>query len=400
MEMVALLAAVIASINSTDVGVGLCGGGAAHDSSYLRAAGTNLGLVGYLCPSCPQAPDPELLFATVHPAYTTVIVSFLLWTAEGNIVENFDGGATKEQQNFTFAKRHVQGLQAKHKKVFVSIGGGLAGSLNCNSGSSFANAFTKGVLDAVTKYGFDGVDFDIEHRSGSDFAKCAKLVGGIMQGLKKAKPALLVSTVPQEPNLDPQEKTISVGHNEQAPLVAGYLNCMDHVGVQMYNSYASVEGTAYAETYAGNLVKSGFSTKDSSGKSYAIKVGASKLVLGFPASTSAAKSGYVNPTQLVTMVEHLRSSGIDVQALLTWSVGWDQGQNWAFAKAVASAPATPTPAPPAPTPKPPPPTPPTPKPTPAGKLYTCNWNTGGAPACIVGHPGWGDLTACKAVCHL
>lgn len=400
--LLALSGTNTSSTSAPAIHAGLCGAAAAHDaaSSHLRTTGTNLGLVGYLCPSCPQTPDPELLFATVHPAYTVVVISFLMWTADGHIVENIDGGATKQQQNFTFAKRHVQGLQAKHKKVFVTIGGSTAGSLNCHPGSSFAHTFTQGVLDVVAKYGLDGVDFDIEHRTGSDFAKCATLVGGIMQGLKKAKPALLISVVPQEPNLDPQQKTITVGHNEEAPLVAGYLGCMDHVGVQMYNSYAGAEGTAFAEKYAGDLVKNGFSTKDSvSGKSYSVKVGASKLVLGFPATTAAANTGYVQPAQLVTMVEALRSTGIDVQALFTWSIGFDQRQNWAFAKAVATTPSTPTPAPPAPTPKPPAPTPPTPKPAPAGKKYKCNWNTGGAPACVVDPTGWGSLTQCQGVCH-
>jgi len=404
LALLALVPAASGQSNTTaaaSAGGELCGAASAAFAAqpgYLRGAGgTQLGLVGYLCPSCPQSPDPELLFATVHKGYTVVVVSFLMWTSGGAIVENINGGGTKQQQNFTFARRHVQGLQNKGKKVFITVGGSTAGSLNCAPGSGFSTKFALGVLDVVSRYGFDGVDFDVEHRSGSDFGRCATLVGGIMQQLKKAKPALLLSVVPQEPNLDPLATKISAGHNEEAPLVAGYQGCLDHVGVQMYNSYVAAEGVAFAKQYAADVVQKGFSTKSAAGHTYTVKLPAAKLVLGFPAAPAAANTGYVDPPALVTMVEQLRAGGIDVHALLTWSIGFDQRQNWAFAKAVASAPSTPTPPPSPPSPPPTPAKVPTPPPTPKGIKYSCNWNP--SPKCVADPLGWATLTQCKGVCH-
>ena len=111
-----------------------------------------LGLVGYLCPSCPQSPDPEALFAAIPAAYSTVVVSFLAWQADGTVLENINGGSTKAQQKFDFSRSHVAALQAQGKQVYVSIGGGGAGALDCGGGADFVSRFVLGVADVVAKY--------------------------------------------------------------------------------------------------------------------------------------------------------------------------------------------------------------------------------------------------------
>ena len=54
-------------------------------------------------------------------------------------------------------------------------------------------AAVKGLQAVVKKYGFDGVDFDLEHRNG-DYVLCGQLVAKVIKGLRReATRKMLVS---------------------------------------------------------------------------------------------------------------------------------------------------------------------------------------------------------------
>ena len=286
-------------------------------------------LVGYVCPSCPSAPDPAALLADVHEAYTTVNIAFVAWDEKGHVLDQIND---PNKPNFNFTKGHVKVLKKVHgRKVMVSIGGGLSGLLNCGAPASFSTNLARGLHRIVDKYGFDGVDFDIEHRSG-DYAQCASLLAPVLKSLHSSK--LRVSIAPQMVNVNPTTSTISAGQNELAPLVGTTINCISSVMPQMYNTWAAVETIAYAEKYA-RLATKGWHVKDGS-KKFKVKIPVSKLFLGFPCSARGASSGYIAPHQLVTMVKSLRSSGLDIGGMMCWSIGWDRMANYAFAKAMKS----------------------------------------------------------------
>ena len=105
------------------------------------------------------------------------------------------------------------------------------------------------------------------------------------------------------------------------------------VSVQMYNTWAQVETIDYAISYAYSLVQ-GFEVS-SEGTTYNVTIPASKLALGFPASTQAAGSGWISPPAVVAAVQGLASNhtmhGI---SLMTWDIGWDFTAGWPFADAV------------------------------------------------------------------
>ena len=321
-------------------------------------------------------------------------MAFLAWGADGVVRPNIVGGNTEKQQAFVFDRAHVAALQREGREVFVSVGGGNAGALDCAAGASFTAAFVQSLLNFTDAFGFDGVDFDIEHRRlaaaaapGSTYAACADVMGDIVTGLKsRSRGKLLVSVTPQMLNLNPLQTAIAKGKNEYAPFVSAHLASLDTVAVQMYNSYTSVEGAAFAAQYATMVTQRGF-TATEAGRSFAVKVPASKLVLGFPAFPAAATQGFVDPTELVAMVGQLRASGVGVDSLFTWSIGWDQRNDWAFAKAVDKATTDPSP-----------PTPPPPPPTPAPARFACNWDVAGEPNCVAAPAGWATFTECTGVC--
>ena len=132
-------------------------------------------------------------------------------------------------------------------------------------------------------------------------------------------------------NVYPDYNEVSAGFNELAPLIAmENSTVLESVQVQMYNTWSAVETVSYAEQYTKQL-DAGFNvTADS--KTYYVEIPPSQLLLGYPASGSGAGSGYIDPSQLKSMYQTLKSEGYTISGFMTWSIGWDEQNNWNFAE--------------------------------------------------------------------
>jgi len=280
-------------------------------------------LSGYLCPTCPSAPDPSSLIRNIHHRSDIVHIAFIGWNTDGTMINQFDA----PNKNFTLTRDMVSSLQSSGKKVFISLGGGDGGVIMDNAPPQFSTNMANGILKFVNTYGFNGVDFDIEHRSG-DMVKCGAIISSVIQQLKSAKPGLLISNAPQMTNLYPDLSTVSAGWNEWVPVVLKSLDSFTYIQPQMYNTWAAVETIAYAKEYIGKI-EAGW-TVNISGGTATVKIPSSKILLGFPSSRSAAGSGFLNPADIASMV---RSLGNKIAGIMTWSIGWDQQTNWQFANA-------------------------------------------------------------------
>ena len=137
-------------------------------------------------------------------------------------------------------------------------------------------------------------------------------------------------------NVYPDLSTVSSGWNELAPLVSMLNNSvLEYVQVQMYNMWSEYETVEYAKEYVKKLIK-GY-TVSSNGKQYFVQVPASHLVLGYPASSTEKPtvSGYIDPDKLTGMWKDLKDEGIEIAGFMTWTIGWDQLNNWKFVENVA-----------------------------------------------------------------
>ena len=223
----------------------------------------------------------------------------------------------------------ISNLQSKGVQVLISIGGGAGPILNCDTDNNptFVNNLVNGILNITTTYGFDGVDFDIENRKGN-YLTCDDMVAGIMNTLYANK--LVVTIAPQMPNLYPETNTVSGGDNELAPLIAMVnATVLQSIQVQMYNTWAQVETVAFAEKYVKEMDAGYNVTTD--GKTYYVEVPPSQLLLGYPATRLAASTGYIDPSKLKSMYDTLVSEGYTISGFMTWSIGYDQENNWEFA---------------------------------------------------------------------
>ena len=282
-----------------------------------------LPLTGYFCASCPSSLNPKALVAAVHPAYTDVIFAFAGVDPQGAVLNQYDAPS----KNFTLTANVVAALKAKGVRVLLSVGGGAAAALPAPLPAGFAATLLAGLSALVSSLRLDGIDLDLENFSGSvaDIEAAMASIGDVVSGLRAAHPGIIVTGAPQMTDLYCDYASITAGFNRYAPLWKGGDGPLDYVMPQMYNSWSGVETIAYALTYAAELVAgcniSGFN----------VSVPLPRLRLGYPASPSAAGSGYITPTAVVAMARKAQING-----LMTWEIGWDAQNNFAFANAVAA----------------------------------------------------------------
>jgi chitinase len=282
-------------------------------------------LHGYLCADCPSAPQPNALVQSIHASYTRVIFSFGGWDASGHLLNQWDS----VDKNFTLTPAIVAALKQQGRQVFLSLGGGAANILS----PDIAFGTLAGELGAlVARLGLDGVDLDFENFSG-DIAACMAGVAAFLAALRAQHPSLLFSCAPQMTDLYPDYLQVTAGFNRYAPLLGSSSALFDAVMPQMYNSWAQVETIPYARYYAAALL-GGFSVQGAGGTKYNVTVPSAALLLGYPASRSAAGSGFLSPTSIVAMGRALAANSTPIRGFMTWSIGWDQQASWQFAEAV------------------------------------------------------------------
>lgn len=298
--------------------------------STAHAAAINL--TGYFCPTCPSAPFPNALVANIHGSYTSVIFAFAGWDDAGTILNQWDDPS----KNFTLTKGLVETLRGQGRTVLLSLGGGAGGVLPGPPSSGWVPSMVSGLLSLAADLHLDGFDFDIEN-FGGDAVAGMRALRDVAAGLRAAPggASLRLTCAPQMTDVFPDYPSWTPGFNRYAPLLeARALPLLDAVMPQMYNSWSAVETLAYAKTYAGELEK-GFVVSGAGPTPLNITVPAEKLWLGFPASRSAAGSGFINPPDVAAAVRAWAANGLHIGGLMTWSIGWDQQNGWLFAKAVA-----------------------------------------------------------------
>lgn len=294
---------------------------------------TSINLTGYLCPSCPSAPNPNSLIQSIHASYNTVVFAFAGWDSNGNIQNQWDDPS----KNFTLTRAVVAQLQAQGRAVLLSLGGGAGSVLPGPPGAGWAATLQANLMGLVASFGLDGFDLDIENFSG-DAAQGMAALRAVVAGVRAAPggAALRITCAPQMTDVFPDYPSFTPGFNRYAPLLeVGGLPLLDAVMPQMYNSWAQVETLSYAKTYALELEK-GFSVSGAGPAPLNVTIPPEKLWLGFPASRAAAGSGFIDPTQVVSAVKAWAAGGLRVAGLMTWSIGWDQQSGWVFANAVAN----------------------------------------------------------------
>ena len=321
----------------------------------------NFKISGYICTTCPDTPDAEAMINLVaEQNYTIMNVAFIKWDTSGNVSQDFNCYKTVPPtctgKPFTLTAEHVTKLKQNNSKVLISIGGGAAGEFNTNTYNAyretFINNMVTSIIKLVDKYGFDGLDWDIENRTG-DEEDYAEYVFNISHKLKQNNPNFLITLAPQTYFFTPcscwgagtadecsctsttlPQGAISPVFAHEEGGVSFVNDIMSWVSPQLYNAPGQ-QGVIYAKMYIKTLIAGNWKT----GKYTIPPIPPEKLVPGFPAANTSCQNGcgpgYVKPTELVDMLNELKDEGINLGGLMSWDVGADSSADWSWVKGVS-----------------------------------------------------------------
>jgi chitinase len=313
----------------------------------------------------------------VNKQYDVVVVAFAdaVPTNAGAVEFTLDPGLSSRLGGYTDAdfRADIKTLHSQGRKVVISVGG-EKGNVPITT-STAANAFATSINSLMTKYGFDGVDIDLEHGLNADL-----LATGIKQIAAKAGSGFVLTMAPQ--TIDIQTKT-----SAYMQLISKVKDLVTVIHTQYYNSGSMMgcDDKVYSQgsvdfitAQACLLLESGLRPD--------------QVSLGLPASTKGAGSGYVSPQIVNNAVSCLTSrtncgsykpakAYPGLSGVMTWSINWDAANGYDFANTVrphlGKQPGNPNPGPdPAPEPSPTKTTGPPPGDNP-GNCAVAAWSSGG-----------------------
>lgn len=297
------------------------------------------------------------------PNYNVLNISFPATNADGTLVLSNAGNT---QNNPTRAE--VQAAQAQGKKVLISIGG-ANGRLYVGNQSQ-ENNFVNSFIAIAEEFGVDGIDIDTEHglttnpngqiNTTNPSYTADYLVRAIRRIRTHFGSSFMLTMAPETAHtIGANTNTNWLGGTNWGvylPLINEMRNEISWVQVQYYNTGGmpgATRGQFYQAATQDGLVAwseamiEGFQIA-STGVYYQ-GLPANKVVIGLPASTatSAAGSGYSNPTIVKAAVKCLRTrqcgSGYtpanaypDLKGVMAWSAYEDYLVSYFFSNSIAS----------------------------------------------------------------
>ncbi|HMO04181.1 MAG TPA: chitinase [Kiritimatiellia bacterium] len=298
----------------------------------------------------------------VPSVYNQINVAFAIPDPKGSGAMVFE---PKKQPPEEF-KRDIAYHQARGTRVLLSIGGGNH-PVVLNSRKQ-GQAFARSLIDLVERYGFNGIDINLEKHSlvldpgDTDFRRpktprVVYFIEGIRTVVNHFDNTFVLSA-------SPETQFMTAGHKRYGREFGGYLpvlhalrDVLDVVHMQYYNSGTQLVYDGREINEKGLIVTKG--TPDFvvaltemlilgfpvglNPKNVFPGLGADKVAIGLPATPSAASGGgYLTPAQLQAAMHYLltgkptyktayrlRQKGghPNLAGLMTWSINWDASRD-------------------------------------------------------------------------
>jgi chitinase len=246
----------------------------------------------------------------------------------GGVTFTLDAGLSKALGGYTDDQftADIKALHDKGKKVIISVGG-ANGTVSISDPTAAAN-FADSVTALMKKYGFDGVDIDLENGIDPD-----NMASALQQIAGSAGSGFVLTMAPQTVDM----QSTGAGYFQLALKVKDILTI---VNMQYYNSGAmnGCDGNVYSEGTVDFLT--GLACIQLQGGLRPDQVG-----LGLPASPSGAGGGYTAPDVVNAALDCLASgqncgsfkpstTWPGIRGAMDWSVNWDAAAGNAFAEGV------------------------------------------------------------------
>ncbi|KQU78626.1 chitinase [Rhizobacter sp. Root16D2] len=285
----------------------------------------------------------------IPDAWDVIVVAFADNAGGGNVSFTVDSNAGSEAQFIA----DVRALKAKGKKVVLSLGG-QNGSVSVGSQAEATN-FTNSLYAIIQKYGFDGIDLDLENGVAQGAPIQQYLVSSVKALKAKVGSKFYLSMAPEWPYV--QGGFISYGSiwGAYLPIIDGLRNDLSIIHVQYYNNgglYTPYQGNPYPEGSVDMLVAGskmlieGFGLSNGSAGNFA-GLRADQVAFGVPSGPRSANSGFVTSATVNNAVDCMvKLTGCGsvrpnqayptFRGVMTWSINWDRFDGYNFSAPVGA----------------------------------------------------------------
>ena len=230
----------------------------------------------------------------------------------------------------------IKELKNQGRDVLVSIGG-AAGHIAIKQADK--SAFKQELMGVLEKYGFNGVDIDLEGesvRAADNQTVIPEVLREIKDHYRAQGREFVITMAPEFIDLRGEEAP----YRPYVDDLEGYYNL---IFPQYYNQGADGIWSHRLGKYLSqndDEVKADFLYELThaivTGTEDFIKISHEKFAMGLPASPQAAKNGYVkNPEDVAWALDRLAREGNPIRGLMTWSINHDSANGYEFARRYA-----------------------------------------------------------------
>jgi chitinase len=272
-----------------------------------------------------------LKISDVPQTYNIIAVSFAEATTNpGEVTFKLDPTLASKLGGYTEQQfiNDIVAAKAKNQKVIISVGG-ETGNVSVNSAVAATN-FANSIYALMVKYGFDGVDIDLENGLNA-----THMTSALRNLSAKAGSGLIITMAPQ--TIDMQSV-----NSAYFQLALNIKDILTVVNTQYYNSGSMLgqDGKVYSQGSV-DFITALAAIQLENG------LRPDQVGLGLPASVKGAGSGYVSPSVVNAALDCLTTgtnSGSykpirtypTLRGAMTWSINWDASNNYEFANSVSA----------------------------------------------------------------
>ena len=276
--------------------------------------------------------------------WDVIIVSFADNAGNGAISLTVDPNAGTEAQ-------FIADIAAKRKagkKVVLSVGG-QNGSISLDNATMVTN-FVNSAYALIQKFGFDGIDLDLETGVSQNTALQTNLVAAMQQLKAKVGSSFYLSMAPEHPYVQGGYVAYGSIWGAYLPIIDALRNDLTEIHVQYYNNGSFTydnasnqqvsEGTVDGLVAGSLMLIEGFSVAYGTGWHFN-GLRPDQVAFGVPSGPSSANTGFVTPTVITNTLNCLtRLTGCNTikpakayptfRGAMTWSINWDKHDGYNF----------------------------------------------------------------------
>ncbi|EQC37231.1 chitinase [Saprolegnia diclina VS20] len=305
-------------------------------------------LVGYWH-NFPNPSGATYPLSQISKDWDVINIAFASSLGQGKVGFELDPAAGSEEQ---FIK-DVAALKAAGKTIVLSLGG-QDGAVSLSDATETAN-FVSSVHGILTKYGFDGIDLDLENGVSQGLPIINNLISGVKQLKQKIGDSFYLSMAPEHPYVQGGHGAYGGIWGAYLPIIDGLRNELTQIHVQYYNNGGFVytdgrtlnEGTVDCLVGGSLMLIEGFQTNYGAGWKFN-GLRPDQVSFGVPSGPKSAGRGFVTPeTVKRTLTCLVQGVGCDTikpkttyptyRGVMTWSINWDSYDGYAFSKPVRQA---------------------------------------------------------------